>query len=82
MGALLSEGGFVTGARINLAGNRAFCLTAAADEAAVRQRTTRSGSRTTRSPSARVTGMDLRGHAPQARLIHMTDKVRGNVGPS
>jgi Nickel responsive protein SCO4226-like len=33
--ALLSEGGFVTGAHVNLTEGKAFCLTAAADEAAV-----------------------------------------------
>ena len=33
--ALLSEGGFVTGAHVNLAEGKAFCLTAAADEATV-----------------------------------------------
>ena len=33
--ALLSEGGFVTGGHVNLAEGKAFCLTAAADEADV-----------------------------------------------
>ena len=33
--ALLSEGGFVSGAHVNLAEGKAFCHTAAADEAAV-----------------------------------------------
>jgi hypothetical protein len=33
--ALLSEGGFVTGAHVNLAEGKAFCQTAAEDEAAV-----------------------------------------------
>jgi hypothetical protein len=33
--ALLSEGGFLSGAHVNLAEGKAFCHTAAADEAAV-----------------------------------------------
>jgi hypothetical protein len=33
--ALLSEGGFVTGAHVNLAEGKAFCQAAAEDEAAV-----------------------------------------------
>ena len=59
--ALLSEGGFVTGAHVNLAEGKAFCLTAAADEAAVA-----AAHEKIRLPYDsitqvhRVTGMDLR----------------------
>ena len=59
--ALLSEGGFVTGAHVNLAEGKAFCLTAAADEVAVA-----AAHEKIRLPYDsitqvhRVTGMDLR----------------------
>ena len=59
--ALLSEGGFVTGAHVNLADGKAFCLTAAADEAAVAAAHEKIGLRyDSITQVRRVSGMDLR----------------------
>ena len=59
--ALLSQGGFVTGAHVNLAEGKAFCLTAAADEAAVAAAHEKIGlPYDSITQVHRVTGMDLR----------------------
>ena len=59
--ALLSEGGFVTGAHVNLAEGKAFCLTAAADEAAVAAAHEKIGlTYDSITQVRRVSGMDLR----------------------
>jgi hypothetical protein len=59
--ALLSEGGFVTGAHANLADGKAFCITAAADEAAVAAAHEKIGfPYDSITQVQRVSGMDLR----------------------
>ena len=59
--ALLSEGGFLTGAHVNLAEGKAFCHTAAADEAAVAAAHDKIGlPYDSITQVHRVTGMDLR----------------------
>ncbi len=59
--ALLSEGGFVSGAHVNLAEGKAFCLTAAADEAAVAAAHEKIGlPYDSITQVHRVSGMDLR----------------------
>ena len=59
--ALLSEGGFLTGASVNLAEGKAFCHTAAPDEAAVAAAHEEIGLRYDSITQVhRVTGMDLR----------------------
>jgi Protein of unknown function (DUF4242) len=59
--ALLSEGGYVTGAHTNLAEGKAFCLTAAADEAAVAAAHEKIGfPYDSITQVHRVSGMDLR----------------------
>jgi hypothetical protein len=59
--ALLFEGGFVTGAHVNLAEGKAFCLTAAADETAVAAAHEKIGlPYDSITQVHRVSGMDLR----------------------
>ena len=59
--ALLAEGGFVTGAHLNLGEGKAFCMTAAAGEAAVAAAHEKIGlPYDSITQVHRVSGMDLR----------------------